>query len=161
MPARSEFKFKAALEEIDAPLISTVIYIPDTVMKKLPQSRVRVKGTMNDAPFALAVQYRKSAKCFFIVSKPLRKAAGIRPGSIVEVKFHIVSDKVEIPEALRAVLAQDDEGMQGWKKLTPGLQRSLCHYVNGVKNIDSKIERSLLLINKVKQGGFNKPASKK
>jgi hypothetical protein len=159
MPVKP-IKFKAPLEEVDAALISTVIYIPTAVMKKLPQHRVRVKGTMNGAPFALAVQYRKSGKSFFIVSKPLRKAAEIRPGSVVDVQFRIVSDKVDIPEELEAVLAQDDDGMKGWNLLTPGLQRGLCHYVNSVKNVDSRISRALYLVNKVKMGGFSKPVKK-
>lgn len=155
------FNFQAPLAKVESTLISTVIYIPQSIIKELPQSRVRVKGTMNSAPFALAVQYRKSGNSFFIVSKPLRKAAGIREGDSVKVKFRIVSDKVELPEELKAVLAQDDEGMRAWKKITPGHQRSLCHYINGVKNVDSRITRALFLVNKAKQGAYSKPASKK
>jgi hypothetical protein len=154
------FKFHAPLSEVEATLISTVIYIPASVMRKLPASRVRVKGKMNGAPFALAVQYRKSGKSFFIVSRPLRKAAGIRPGDVVTVEFRIVSDEVEIPEVLHEVLAQDPDGQTGWNKLTKGLQRGLCHYVNSVKNVDSRIKRALYLVEKIKSGGFSKPQKK-
>lgn len=161
MKSSSAFRFKARLEEVEASLISTVIFIPAAIMKKLPQSRVRVKGTMNEAPFALAVQYRRNGRSFFIVSKPLRKAASARPGTMVDVRFRIVSDKVEIPNVFRVALEQDDVGLNAWKKLTPGLQRSLCHYVNSVKNVDSQIARSLLLIEKIKQGAYTRPAGKK
>lgn len=115
---------------------------------------------MNNAPFSLAVQYRKHGSSFFIVSAPLRKAAKIKVGDPVHVKFSIVSDKVEAPEELLAVLEQDEEGLHMWKALTPGMQRSLCHYVNGVKNTDSRISRALLLINKMKQGAYSKPHKK-
>ncbi|HYC84109.1 MAG TPA: YdeI/OmpD-associated family protein [Chryseosolibacter sp.] len=160
MPA-SVVRFKAPLSEVEATLISTVIYIPPAIMKKLPQARVRAKGTMNGVPFALAIQYRKNGKSHFIVSRPLRKAAGVKPGSIVNVEFRIVSDKVDIPEELDAVLQQDPEGLALWKTFTPGLQRSLCHYVNSVKNVDSRITRALFLVNKAKSGAYSKPLKKK
>jgi hypothetical protein len=161
MPGGKSFKFTAPLEHIETMFISTVIYIPGSIMKQLPKSRVRVKGKINGAPFALAVQYRKEGESFFIISKPLRKAAHIEAGQKATVEFTLVSDKVEIPEEMLAVLAQDDEGSKKWKQLTPGLQRSLCHYVTGVKNIDSRIKRALFLINKVKQGGYDHLGGKK
>jgi hypothetical protein len=162
MPAAQRFKFIAPLSEITELLVHTVVYIPESVMKKLPQKRVRVKGTMNDTQFSLAVQYRKSGLSFFMVSAPLRRAAKIKPGSQVRVEFSLVdSDKVDLPEELEAVLAQDDDGMNAWKKLTPGLQRSLAHYVFSVKNVDSRIKRALFLVEKVKQGAYTKPAKKK
>jgi hypothetical protein len=161
MPSGKSFKFSAILEDVEAMFISSVIYIPATVMKELPKNRVRVKGKINGAPFALAVQYRKEGRSFFVVSKPLRKAAQIEPGQKATVEFTIVSDKVEIPEEMLAVLAQDDEGAKKWKQLTTGLQRSLCHYVTGVKNVDSRIKRALMLINKVKQGGYDHLGGKK
>ncbi len=161
MPS-TKYKFTAPLSEITELLVHTVIYLPDNVMKKLPQKRVRVKGKMNGSPFSLAVQYRKSGKSFFMVSAPLRRAAKIKPGDKVVVEFSLVDpEKVELPEELEAVLAQDDEGMREWSKITPGLQRSLAHYVFSVKNVDSRIKRALFLINKVKQGAYKRPAKKK
>lgn len=158
----TKYKFTAPLSEITELLVHTVIYLPDNVMKKLPQHRVRVKGKMNSSPFSLAVQYRKSGKSFFMVSAPLRRAAKIKPGDKVVVEFSLVDpDRVELPEELEAVLAQDDEGLREWKKITPGLQRSLAHYVFSVKNVDSRIKRALFLINKVKQGAYKRPAKKK
>jgi hypothetical protein len=162
MATPSTFKFTAPLSEITELLVHTVIYIPDSVLEKLPQQRVRVKGTMNGAPFALAVQYRKSGNSFFMVSAPLRRAARIKPGSQVKVEFSLVdSDKVDLPEEFKEVLAQDDDGLKKWKKLTPGLQRSLAHYVFSVKNVDSRIKRALMLIEKVKQGAYDRPVKNK
>ena len=160
--AQVKYKFIGELSEISELLVHTVIYIPENILKKLPQKRVRVKGTMNDAPFALAVQYRKSGDSFFMVSAPLKRAAKIRPGQKIKVEFSLVDpDKVDLPEELEAVIEQDDEGKAEWEKLTPGLQRSLAHYVFSVKNVDSRITRSLYLLNKVKQGAYKRPPAKK
>lgn len=160
--AKNVYQFTAPLEEVDQALIKTVIYIPDKVMKLLTPGRHRVKGTMNGAPFALAIQYRKEGKSFFVVSSALRKAAHAKPGLPVDVTFKLVdASKIDIPEELEAVLAQDEEGKEAWDKITLGLQRSLLIYINGVKNVDSKIKRALYIINKAKQGQYTKEAIKK
>jgi uncharacterized protein YdeI (YjbR/CyaY-like superfamily) len=71
----------------------------------------------------------------------------------VTVTFQLTNpDKIDVPEELQAVLAQDDEAMAAWKKLTPGLQRSLSYYVKSVKNVDSRIKRSFEMLHKVKTG---------
>jgi hypothetical protein len=112
MPASKVFAFTAPLEQLQGNLISAAVYIPETILKKLPQQRCRVKGTMNDAAFALAVQYRKNGRSFFTVSGPLRKAAGIRIGDKVKVTFSLVDSlKVDLPEEFIAVLEQDPEGI--------------------------------------------------
>jgi hypothetical protein len=161
MASAFKFKFTAPLSEITELLVHTVIYIPDSILRKLPQKRVRVKGSMNGVPFALAVQYRKAGNSFFMVSAPLRRAAKIKPGSQVNVEFSLVDpEKVDLPEEFEAVLAQDDDGLKEWNKLTPGRQRSLAHYVFSVKNVDSRIKRALFLIEKVKREANTKQAKK-
>ena len=81
------------------------------------------------------------------------RAAKIRVGDPVRVNFKIVNpDKLDIPEELQAILAQDDDARKAWEKLTTGYRRSLIHYVTSVKNVDSRIKRSLDLLNKAKAG---------
>lgn len=130
-------------------------------MKELPPGRHRTKGTMNEAPFSLAIQYRKNGPSFFMVSASLRRAAKIKVGDLVNVSFTIVDpDKVELPEELEAVLEQDPEGATVWESFTPGVQRSLAHYVFSVKNVESRIKRALFLVDKAKQGAYSKPRKK-
>lgn len=154
MPGQTRnFSFETKLSEIDHLFIKTVIILPAQVVQKLPKGRVRVKGKANGAPFALAVQNLKDGSRYFSVSASLRKAANVRPGSKVKVSFQIVDpDKLDIPEELEAVLAQDDLAREAWDKLTTGYQRSLIHYVTSVKNVDSRIKRAIDLMNRAKAG---------
>ena len=150
---KHSFKFEAALSEIDAAFIKTAIYLPEKVIKQLPQGRVRVKGTFNGVPFALAVLHLKDGSRFFSVNASLRRAAQLRVGDRVHVHFKIVDpDKLDIPEELEAVLEQDDQARKAWDELTSGYQRSLIHYVTSVKNVDSRIKRSIDLLNRAKAG---------
>ncbi|MFZ6011085.1 MAG: DUF1905 domain-containing protein [Bacteroidota bacterium] len=150
---KNTFQFQAPLESIKGHLVAAGIFLPDDVVEQLPQGRVRVKGTFNAVPFALAVQYKKDGRRFFMVSAGLRKEMRVRIGETVKVNFKIVDpDKVELAEELEAVLAQDDDAMKVWRNFTPGYQRSLNLYVISVKNVDSRIKRALDLANKAKAG---------
>src|SRR5688572_8161863 len=103
----SVFRFRAGLVKIKGNLISTAVFLPPDIIKKLPEGRVRTKGTINGIPFALAPQYRKEGGRFFSVSASLRKAAKIREGDQVEIVFKLVDPlQVDMPEELAAVLAQ-------------------------------------------------------
>ena len=153
MAKRKNFEFEATLSEIDRPFLKTAIYLPDNIVRQLPAGRVRVEGLFNQAPFALAVQHIKEGPRYFPVSAPLRKAAGIRLGDKVKVVFRLVDpDKLEMPEELEAVLAQDDEARKAWNKLPTGFRRSLIHYVTSVKNVDARIRRCLDMLSRAKMG---------
>lgn len=154
MPGRTTtLRFEANLAEIATMFIKTAIFLPDEVVGKIPKGRVRMNGTFNGAPFALAVQRLKDGSRFFSVSAALRKAACIRVGDKVKIVCKIVDpDKLDIPEELDAVLEQDEIAKKAWDDLTTGYKRSLIHYVTSVKNVDSRIKRSLDLLNKAKAG---------
>lgn len=147
------FRFTAPLSAMKDGLIPYVIYLPEAVVEALPNERVRAKGTLNGIPFALAPQYKKDGSRYFSINAALRKACKIDTGDVVKVEFALADPKkVEVPEELEAVLAQDDQAMKVWTSFTYGLQRSLIHYVTAVKNVDSRIKRALEMMEKAKAG---------
>ena len=148
------YSFEARLKTIHGSFTHTIIVVPDKIINSLPvKGRVRTKGTINKTPFALAIQHKKDGTRYLMVSGQLRREAKIGSGDPVKVKFWLVDpDKVDVPEELLAVLDQDPEAMKKWKSFTPGLQRGLAHYVNGVKNMDSRIKRALEIMEKAKFG---------
>jgi hypothetical protein len=147
------FKFSTTLSNAKGGFISTVIYLPKKIVDALPKGRIRTKGTMNGAAFALAPQYKKDGSRFFTVSSRLCKAAKIKVGDKVEVVFRLVDkDEIEMPEELEAVLLQDEKAKSAWEALTSGRQRDVIIYVTSVKNTDSRISRALQSIEKVKAG---------
>jgi len=156
MTKKQRFLFETRLVEYDNTLVNTVVELPADVVKKLPKGRVRVEGKLNEVSFNLGVQSKKRGARYLSISQAMRKAAKIKPGDKVKVMFNLVDpDKLELPEEMEAVLAQDEAGAKLWNKLTVGLQRSLVHYINSTKNIDLRIERALYLMNKVKSGAYN------
>ena len=153
---KRKFEFDGKLSSIDGVFLKTAIFLPEAIIRKLPAGRVRVKGLCNNAPFALAVLHLKDGARYFAVSAHLRKAAGIAVGDHVNVRFTIVDpDKLDMPEELEAVLAQDDDARTAWDRFTTGYQRSLIHYITSVKNVDSRIKRSLELLDRAKRGDLH------
>ncbi|MGC1241849.1 MAG: YdeI/OmpD-associated family protein [Chryseosolibacter sp.] len=151
--SKMNFRFQTKLAPIEAVFMKTAVFLPRQITLQLPGGRIRVKGTLNSAPFALAVQHLGDGSRYFSVSAPLRKAAGIKMGDPVTVSFTIVDpDKLDVPEELQEVLAQDDAARKAWEKLTTGYRRSLIHYITSVKNVDSRIRRSLDLLDRAKAG---------
>ena len=147
------FHFSATLSEIEGLFIKTAVFLPERIIRQLPKGRVRVKGNIKGVPFALAILHMKGGTRYFSVSAPLRKAAAIGVGDRFDMDFRIVDpDKLDIPEEIEAVLEQDDLAKKAWDDLTTGYQRSLIHYVTSVKNVDSRIKRSLDLLNRAKAG---------
>lgn len=157
MAKSQRFSFETRLMEYEGLLVSTVAEMPADVVKKLPAGRVRVEGTLNKTPFNLAIQFKKDGARYLSVSKAMCRSAKVKAGDRVKVAFTIVDpDKLELPEEMEAVLAQDEKGAKQWNRLTVGLQRGLVHYINSTKNSDLRIERALFLINKVKSGAYEK-----
>jgi hypothetical protein len=148
---KSSFRFTTTLVAVKGSLMPVVIFLPQEITEALPKGRVRTKGTINGIPFALAPQYKKDGSRFFSINTAIRRAAKIKVGDKVEVQFKLVDfEKVDIPEELEAVLAQDDRAMEAWETFTIGMQRSLIHYVTSVKNVDSRIKRALAIMEKAK-----------
>jgi hypothetical protein len=151
--SKSTFSFKTTLSPIKSNLLKTAIFLPKEIVKALPAGRVRAKGTFNGVPFDLAPQYKSDGSRFFSVSASLRRSLKIKVGDPVTVTFKLSDPaKVDVPEELAAVLAQDDKAMKVWNGFTFGLQRSLIHYVTAVKNVDSRIKRALEMMEKAKAG---------
>jgi hypothetical protein len=163
MPASQKtYSFTGKLQSIEGVLADAAIFLPKEIIKALPDGRLRVKGTMNQTQFALGIQYKKDGGRFFVVSLVLRKAAQLKMGDNVDVKFKLVDpEKVDLPEELEEVLAQDDEGLKAWSKITPGLQRGIIHYITSTKNVDLRIKRSIQMVNRAKTGTLHAQVQKK
>jgi hypothetical protein len=155
------FRFTAPLEVIRGTLKSTVIFVPEAILEKLPKGRIRTEGTMNGTPFALAIQYKKDGSRYLVVGSILRRAAKLKEGDSVQVIFRLTDpNKLVIPEELEAVLAQDAEATEIWNTFTQGYQRSLVYYITSVKNIDSRIKRAFEIVEKSKMRALSGQKSK-
>lgn len=85
---------------------------------------------------------------FILLGKEVRSKLGLRLSQ--QVKVVLEKDTSEfgmpMPEEFSEVLSQDQSGSRWFNALTPGKQRALIHLVGKVKNPDSRIRKSLAIM---------------
>jgi len=129
------------------------IPIPDEIAERLrAASTRRLIVSLNDQVFRRIWQNTKEmGPCLFLSKQMLRNIAG-EQGDMVEVEMEIDPDPdhVEICDELQVALQQDDEAARRFYSMTPGRQRSMAHYVNSAKRVETRIKRSLELAYKLR-----------
>lgn len=132
------------------------IEVPPAQVKKLTAGgNKRVCCSLNGTLVlhAALMKTREGVYYVMIGSKYLRQLH-LSAGKQVKAVFSI--DKSEhqfsMPEELAEVLRTDLAASTVFDELTPGNKRGLMALVNMVKSVDKKIERALLIAEKIKQG---------
>lgn len=152
MKKEQTFTFIGKIDHFEGTFRNYALFIPPEILEKLPQKgRIRMEGTLNDFPFNLAIQSAKELGKYFMISNPTLKAIKLKPGMEVKVTCKIADpEKLEIPEEFAAALDLDDDANAIYQAMTTGLKRSLLHYVNSAKSSETRIKRSLELMEKMK-----------
>ena len=93
-----------------------------------------------------------------MVSPAVCRAAALRPGALVEVRFNVADpDAVPVPEELAAALDADALARAAWEALTPGRRRGLAHRVGAAKQEATRHARSAALIAGLRAGRLPGP----
>ena len=154
------FTFTAIVEKsTNNGYMQVIIIVPEDILKQidLKKSR-RTLGKINGVvEFSLAIQNLKNGPKYFTINNDIRKKAKINIGSEVHIEFTIIDpDILFIPEELEICLEQDEVAKKIFESYTIGYRRSIIHYVSSAKSVDTRINRSVSLINKIKNGELRK-----
>lgn len=90
---------------------------------------------------------------FIMVNKSIVKSLNLVDGQKVSLILEKDTSEygMEMPEELQTFLDQDEEGSKHFHELTPGKQRNLIHLVAKVKNTDSRIKKSMAIMEHLKE----------
>ena len=133
---------------------------PATLRRLTTGGNKRVICTLNGSyTLHAAIMNRKDGPSYIMIGNKHLKALKLRPGSSVKVQLR--KDDTEwqfpMPEELAEVLATDPAAEKIFQSLTPGNKRGILALVTMVKSTDKKIERALLIAEKMKKG-ITRPA---
>lgn len=134
----------------------THIPIPDTIYNKmvLLAKDKRIICTLNNSITIHCAMIPKGTFHYILLNKELFKKLKLELNT--EIQVEIVEDKskygMSISEEFEEVLFSDPQGSLFFHKLTPGKQRTLIHLVNKVKNSQSRIEKSFVIVDHLKKG---------
>ncbi len=154
MPPPKPVIFVANLTEARGPMFTYQIQIPENVaiLFRQPIGAIRVLCSIKSGEeFPCALNPRGN-DYIIIVSKALMKKHGLE--SAVPFKISLRPDPnngLLLPAELLEVLLQDEFGNQVFEALLPGRKRGLIYYVRTGKSIDTRIKRSLEIIEKLKR----------
>ena len=127
--------------------------IADPLLGKNNQVRV-IMHLENGVKLHRALKRAKNGETRITLGKSTLKQARINPE--YEVSLYLELDETEfgyeMPEELLEVMRQDPEGEKAFLDLKPGMRRSFLHYIVSAKTVDTRIKRSLKLIDNLKQG---------
>ena len=113
----------------------------------------RVVCTINgELSFQCSLMPNGKGQYYISVNKENRTRLGIGPGDRVHVQLVRDQSKygLPMPEELQAVLDQDPQGDRLFHALTNGKQRSLIYFVSKGKDVDRRIDQSLIILEHLK-----------
>lgn len=112
----------------------------------------RILCQLNDLPPYPAALMKSKAYWFVLINKSLRERLIIGEGEKLTVQIEKDHSEYghEMPEELQVLLDQDDLGNELFNALTKGKQRSLVYLVTKVKNSNSRLNKSLAIIEHLK-----------
>jgi Domain of unknown function (DUF1905) len=150
-------KFTGFLSVFDANSLSWEkhIPIPDEIfsaMIKIATDK-RIVCTINNSLSFHCAMMPKGTFHYILVNNETCKKLKLNIND--EVSVEIVKDDskygINISEELEEVLFSDPEGSLLFHRLTSGKQRSLIHIINKVKNSQTKIEKSFVVLEHLKR----------
>ena len=150
----TNMEFSAKLDNFNTKLWTYHIKVPNAIAKHfLDMGDKRVVCELNGSEgFQCAIMAAGDGVYFILINKKIRDELGLKEGS--KVRVNLEKDKSEFglpfPDELKEVLSQDKAGKNYFDKLTPGKQRNLIYIVGQVKHPDKRIERSLIIIEHLK-----------
>ncbi len=137
----------------DMPLIEIPPDIADYFLGDKNKMRMIIRFD-NGYEFHRALMRNKDGFCYMVLGKTTLKEAKKNPGFEEQISLRVDTSEfgMPVPEEFEEVLRQDDEGRQQFMALKPGLKRSFLYYINTGKTVDTRITRSLRLIENLKNG---------
>lgn len=108
--------------------------------------------------FHCAIQRNNTIGYFIQASKPIQKKTKLdfEDKCTLQIKKDNSEYQMAICEEMVEVLDTDPEGKALFQQLTDGKKRGLIHYVNTAKQMDTRINRALKIMQNLKLG-FTKP----
>jgi hypothetical protein len=90
---------------------------------------------------------------FILINQNIIKSLNLRIGDSFSLKIEKDTSEygMEMPEELQVLLDQDEEGNRLFHELTSGKMRNLIYIVSKVKNTNSRLNKSLAIIDHLRE----------
>lgn len=144
--------FVTSLENFHSNLWQFHCPVPTTIAENFIEgNNKRVLCHIKDQTIHVALMKSKEY-WFILINKELKEKLLLTEGMRIEISLEKDHSEFghDMPEELQALLDQDEEGNQYFRKLSMGKQRSLVYIVTKVKNSQSRLNKALAIVHHLK-----------
>ena len=134
--------------------------VPDEIAMQFVEGRkpARVRCVLNEkVEFQCAIRPRGGGGFYINIGTPLRQEGKFVLGQKLVAK--ISKDESEfgrdMPEELHELLEIDHEGKRLFYESLPRRQRAIIYYVAGAKSVQIRIDRAIMLIDRLRRGSIH------
>ncbi len=131
------------------------LVLPKAASAKLStRSMVTVEGTLGGTPFQATLEPDGEGSHWLKVEAPLRDAAGVAVGAMVDLEIAPVVEEPEprVPPDLRKALAAHAGALATWKDITPVARRDWIHWISSGKKAETRVKRIQVACDKLASG---------
>ena len=142
------------LEPTDEKMAHHIIAVPQEIAEKFISGKGAPRifcAVEASSGFPCALNPRHG-RYVIIASKQLIKQNNLTVGIPFKITIRLdPHNGLRLPEELAEVFDQDEIAHKAYNALTDGHKRGLIHYINQAKSVDSRIKRSLEIMEKIKE----------
>ena len=145
--------FLSTLEDFHTNLWRFHLPVPEDIAAQfIDGDNRRVRVHLGGIPVFPAALMKTKEYWFILLNKPNREKLKIAEGDKITMTLEKDLSEYghEMPEELQVLLDQDEVGSGYFYELTKGKQRSLIYIVTKVKNTNSRLNKSLAIIEHLK-----------
>lgn len=149
-----EIIFKTKVSQLKHLLNVHILEIGKSQIIKIGGIKQRVLCSINSNEFFQAgMMALGQGRAYITINNKRMKLYKIKNGDAIDVALKKDTSEfgVPMPDELKEVLLQDDDGNKRFELLAKSKQRYIINYVNTVKSPQLRIERAIKLINNLKK----------
>ncbi|RAJ94478.1 bacteriocin resistance YdeI/OmpD-like protein [Larkinella arboricola] len=147
-------RFESILERFEQRDRTHYMAVPDEVAQQFTRPKpVRIMCLLNDSiEFHCALRPKGDGSFFISIGTPIRQQGKLQLGDRLQVVIWKDDSQYgrKMPEELTELLAIDEEGNRLFHALTPNQQRGIIYYVDGAKTPQVRIDRAIMMIDRLK-----------
>lgn len=147
--------YKTKIYKLERLLGMHYLEVPPDIIDQLGgKLKIRLICTVNDKiSFQCGLMALGNGSAYISINNARLKKLGLKfkDTATVSLKKDDSEYGMEMPEELKELLKQDEEGQRRFNLLTAGFQRYIIYYVAGVKNTQKRVDRAIMLITNLKK----------
>ena len=148
-------RFESTLDRLPRKGGEFYMIVPDEIAMQFVEGRkpARVRCLLNGkVDFQCAIRPKGGGGFYINIGTPLRQEGKFVLGQ--KLHAQIRKDESEfgrdVPEELQELLELDEEGKRLFYESLPSHQRAIIYYVAGAKSVQVRIDRAIMMINRLK-----------